>query len=143
MTEQFLIPRRQFVIAALGPAAGTFAQLGSANAQPSDHTSRRIPAVASGSHTTFGPLKQIDAGELSVGYADLGPTSGMPVLLLHGWPYDIHSFGDVASALAAVGYRVLVPYLRGYGTTRFCRMPSLEMANRRLFRWMLSTSLTR
>src|SRR5580698_7878853 len=120
MTEQFPIPRRQLgTTAALGLAVGAFAQLGSATAQPSGHASPKIPAVAPGSHTTFGPLKQIDAGELSVGYADLGPTSGTPVLLLHGWPYDIHSFVDVAPVLAAAGYRVLVPYLRGYGTTRF------------------------
>ncbi len=120
MTEQITIPRRQFVAAtALGLAAGTFAQLGSANAQPSEKISRRIPAIISGSHKTFGPLKQIDAGDLNVGYAEVGPATGTPVLLLHGWPYDIHSFVDVAPALAAAGYRVLVPYLRGYGTTRF------------------------
>jgi pimeloyl-ACP methyl ester carboxylesterase len=120
MTEQSSIPRRQLVTTAtLGLAAGTIAQLASAHGQPSDQPSRTIPEVAPGSHTTFGSLKQIDAGELSVGYADLGPTGGMPVLLLHGWPYDIHSFVDVAPVLAAAGYRVIVPYLRGYGTTRF------------------------
>jgi pimeloyl-ACP methyl ester carboxylesterase len=81
--------------------------------------SQSIPAITPGSHTTFGSLKQIDAGVLSVGYAEMGPAAGAPVLLLHGWPYDIHSFVDVAPALAAAGYRVLVPYLRGYGATRF------------------------
>jgi pimeloyl-ACP methyl ester carboxylesterase len=69
--------------------------------------------------TSFGVLKQIDAGELNVGYADVGPTDGRAVLLLHGWPYDIHSFIDVAPLLAAQGYRVIVPHLRGHGTTRF------------------------
>src|SRR5205807_8369829 len=69
--------------------------------------------------TTFGPLKQIDAGVLNVGYAEAGPADGAPVVLLHGWPYDIHSYVDVAPLLAAKGYRVIVPYLRGYGTTRF------------------------
>ena len=64
-------------------------------------------------------LKQIDAGVLSVGYAELGPSDGKPVILLHGWPYDIHTYVDVAPLLAAEGYRVIVPYLRGYGTTRF------------------------
>jgi pimeloyl-ACP methyl ester carboxylesterase len=67
----------------------------------------------------FGALKQIDAGVLSIGYADAGPPDGRPVLLLHGWPYDIHSFADVTPALTGEGYRVIVPYLRGYGTTRF------------------------
>lgn len=64
-------------------------------------------------------LKQIDAGELSIGYAEFGPERGLPVLLLHGWPYDIHTYLDVAGLLAPAGYRVIVPYLRGYGTTRF------------------------
>ena len=68
---------------------------------------------------TFGPLKQVDAGELSVGYAEAGPADGPAVILLHGWPYDIYSFVEVTPLLAAAGYRVLVPYLRGYGTTRF------------------------
>ena len=67
----------------------------------------------------FGPLKQIDAGVLNVGYAEAGPASGRPVILLHGWPYDIHTYVDVAPLLAAKGYRVIVPYLRGYGTTHF------------------------
>jgi pimeloyl-ACP methyl ester carboxylesterase len=69
--------------------------------------------------TALGPLRQIDAGVLDVGYADVGPPVGRPVVLLHGWPYDIHSYAAVAPALAAAGYRVIVPYLRGYGTTRF------------------------
>ena len=71
------------------------------------------------SHTSFGPLKQIDAGTLNIGYAEAGPANGPAVLLLHGWPYDIHAFVDVAPLLAEVGYRVIVPYLRGYGSTRF------------------------
>jgi pimeloyl-ACP methyl ester carboxylesterase len=69
--------------------------------------------------TSFGPLKHVDAGVLNVGYAEEGPTNGPAVILLHGWPYDIHSYVDVAPLLAAKGYRVIVPYLRGYGTTRF------------------------
>lgn len=67
----------------------------------------------------LGPLKQIDAGVLNVGYAESGPANGRAVLLLHGWPYDIHTYDEVAPLLAATGYRVIVPYLRGYGTTRF------------------------
>jgi pimeloyl-ACP methyl ester carboxylesterase len=69
--------------------------------------------------TSFGPLEQIEAGLLHVGYAEAGPADGPAVLLLHGWPYDIHSYAEVAPQLAAEGYRVIVPYLRGYGTTGF------------------------
>ena len=71
--------------------------------------------------TSFGGLKQIEAGLLNVGYAEAGPADGPAVLLLHGWPYDIHTYVDVAPLLAAQGYRVIIPYLRGYGTTRFLR----------------------
>src|ERR1700678_4673850 len=67
----------------------------------------------------FDALKQIDAGPLSVGYAEAGPADGPAVLLLHGWPYDIYSFADVTPLLASAGYRVVVPFVRGYGTTRF------------------------
>src|SRR5438445_5490729 len=75
--------------------------------------------IKPGTNTSFGSLKQIDAGVLNVGYAEAGPTDGPAVMLLHGWPYDIHSFVDVAPVLAAAGYRVIVPHLRGHGTTRF------------------------
>jgi len=68
---------------------------------------------------SFGPVRQIDAGPLNVGYVEVGPSNGQAVVLLHGWPYDIHSFADAAPALGAAGYRVVVPFLRGYGTTRF------------------------
>jgi pimeloyl-ACP methyl ester carboxylesterase len=71
------------------------------------------------SATSFGPVKQIDAGLLNVGYVEAGPANGQPVILLHGWPYDIHSFENVAPMLASKGYRVIVPHLRGYGTTTF------------------------
>ena len=70
-------------------------------------------------NTSFGSLKQIEAGVLNVGYAEAGPSDGPAAILLHGWPYDIHSYLDVAPLLAARGYRVIVPYLRGYGTTHF------------------------
>jgi pimeloyl-ACP methyl ester carboxylesterase len=72
-----------------------------------------------GTSTSFGPLKQVDAGVLNVGYAEAGPTDGPAVVLLHGWPYDIHSYVEVVPLLAASGYRAIVPYLRGFGTTRF------------------------
>src|SRR5687767_8991170 len=77
------------------------------------------PPITPGTNTSFASLKQIDAGVLNVGYAEAGPSDGPPVILLHGWPYDIHSFVDVAPLLAAAGYRVIVPHLRGHGTTRF------------------------
>jgi pimeloyl-ACP methyl ester carboxylesterase len=67
----------------------------------------------------LGPIRQIEAGQLDVGHVDAGPSDGPAVLLLHGWPYDIHSFADATPLLVARGYRVIVPYLRGYGTTRF------------------------
>jgi pimeloyl-ACP methyl ester carboxylesterase len=70
-------------------------------------------------NTSFGPVKLVEAGPLNVGYAEAGPADGPAVLLLHGWPYDIHSFAGAAPLLAAAGYRVIVPFARGYGTTRF------------------------
>jgi len=83
-------------------------------------------AIEPGTHTSFGLLKQIDAGVLNIGYAEAGPANAPPVILLHGWPYDIHSFVDVAPLLASAGYRVLVPYVRGYGTTRFLSAQTLR-----------------
>jgi pimeloyl-ACP methyl ester carboxylesterase len=77
------------------------------------------PLAGAGTNTSFGALKQVDAGVLNIGYAEAGPANGPVVLLLHGWPYDIHSYVDVAPILASSGYRVIVPYLRGYGTTTF------------------------
>ena len=74
----------------------------------------------------FGTIKQIDAGALNVGYAEVGPTDGPAVVILHGWPYDIHSYGDVAPLLAEAGYRVTVSYLRGYGSMRFLSSETLR-----------------
>ena len=79
-----------------------------------------------GTNTSFASLKQIDAGVLNVGYAEAGPADGSVVILLHGWPYDIYSYVDVAPLLAAAGYRVIVPYLRGYGATRFLSSDTLR-----------------
>src|SRR4029453_368305 len=104
--------------AAMTVAAAQFGIIGSAagqsNMKPAD-----VPAVKPGTNTSFAPLKQNDAGVLSVGYAEAGPANGPVVILLHGWPYDIHSYVDVAPLLATAGYRVIVPYQRGFGTTRF------------------------
>jgi pimeloyl-ACP methyl ester carboxylesterase len=108
--------RHFFGTAALTFAAAQFGLIGQANAQTK---SKELPAIKPGTNTSFGPLKQINAGVLNVGYAEAGPAGGPVVILLHGWPYDIHSFTDVAPMLASAGYRVIVPYVRGYGTTSF------------------------
>ena len=100
--------------------------IGSADAQTPKVKSAELPATRPGTHNSFAPLKQIDAGVLNVGYAEAGPADGPAVMLLHGWPYDIHSYVDVAPVLAAAGYRVIVPYLRGYGTTRFLSSETLR-----------------
>jgi pimeloyl-ACP methyl ester carboxylesterase len=102
----------------LGGAAMTVAttMIGSARAQSG---TTEVPAIKPGTHTSFAAMKQMDAGLLNVGYAEAGPADGPVVILLHGWPYDIHSYVDVAPMLASAGYRVLVPYVRGCGTTRF------------------------
>jgi pimeloyl-ACP methyl ester carboxylesterase len=117
ITEAINQPRRYFVGAAAVTAAA--AQLGIVGSTAAQTTATQLSSVTPGTHTSFGPLKQIDAGVLSVAYAEAGPPDGSPVILLHGWPYDIYSFVDVAPLLASAGYRVIVPYLRGYGATRF------------------------
>lgn len=111
--------RRFFSTAAMTIAGAQLALSGAALAQGGKTKPADMPRFKAGTHTSFGALKQIDAGLLNVGYAEAGPADGPAVLLLHGWPYDIHSFVDVTPLLASQGYRVIVPYLRGYGTTRF------------------------
>jgi len=93
--------------------------VGSIAQAPIDEIRKPEPIRVRFSSRTFDTLKQIDAGVLNVGYAEAGPANGPGVVLLHGWPYDIHAYGDVAPILAAKGYRVIIPYLRGFGTTRF------------------------
>jgi pimeloyl-ACP methyl ester carboxylesterase len=110
--------RRLLGLAAATIAAARFGFVGTANAQAQARPAQ-IPALKPGTNTSLRPLKQIDAGMLNVGYAEAGPAGGPVAILLHGWPYDIHSYADVAPLLAAAGYRVIIPYLRGYGTTRF------------------------
>ncbi len=118
--EEFNQHRRRFLgTAAMTLAAAPLAMIGSAAAQPSRAKPAIVPAIKPGTNTSFGSLKQIDAGLLSVGYAEAGPADGPAVVLLHGWPYDIHSYVDVAPLLASEGYHVIVPYVRGCGTTRF------------------------
>jgi len=110
MSETINTERRRLVGASLmSVATAELLMSATAGAQPAKPTTNK----------SFGQLKQIEAGVLNVGYAEAGPGNGRPVILLHGWPYDIHSFVDVAPLLASAGYHVYVPYLRGYGTTRF------------------------
>jgi pimeloyl-ACP methyl ester carboxylesterase len=100
-------------------AGARLGMLSCADAQSGKTNAAGLPTIKPGTNTSFGSLKQIDAGVLNVGYAEAGPPDGPVVVLLHGWPYDIFSYIDVAPLLAAAGYRVVVPYLRGFGTTRF------------------------
>ena len=111
--------RRLFGTAAGVIAAAQLGVIAPANAQASTGRPAEAATGRPGSGPSFGPLKQINAGVLNVGYVEAGPADGPVVMLLHGWPYDIHSFVEVTPLLASAGYRAIVPYLRGYGTTRF------------------------
>src|SRR4051812_4635554 len=114
------INRRHFLgIAAMGVAATELGFVGSLTAQTIKAENQGGPTVKPGANSSFVSLKQIDAGALNMGYAEAGPAEGPVVVLLHGWPYDINTYIEVAPLLASKGYRVIVPYLRGYGTTRF------------------------
>ena len=120
MSEHINRHRRRFLgTAATSIAAASLGVIRPARAQSSKTQQAGVAPTKPGSHTSLGPIKQIDAGLLNVGYADVGRADAPAVILLHGWPYDIHSYVDVAPALASAGYRAIVPYLRGYGTTRF------------------------
>ena len=116
--------RRHLIGAAVLAVAA--AELGLARPTSAQSKPPSLPVVRPGTNTSFRTLKQIDAGTLNVGYAEAGPTNGASVILLHGWPYDIHSFVDVAPMLASAGFRVIVPYLRGYGSTRFLSSDTLR-----------------
>lgn len=114
-----MLDRRLFLgTAVAGAAAAQLAAMPSAFGQTKVDASDVLTPSAP-VRTSFDSLRQVDAGVLSIGYAEAGPADGPAVVLLHGWPYDIHSFVDVAPILASAGYRVIVPYVRGYGTTRF------------------------
>lgn len=115
MSDKINLHRRQLFGVAATVGVAQLGLMEVANAQ----TAMPTPVNASGSATSFQQVKQINAGLLNVGYAEVGPANGAVVFLLHGWPYDIHTYVDVAPLLAATGYRVIVPHARGYGTTRF------------------------
>jgi pimeloyl-ACP methyl ester carboxylesterase len=118
MTKAMVYHRRRLLgAAAITITTAPLAAIGAAHAQP--HAARPLPEIKPATNISFGTLMQIDAGLLNVGYAQAGPADGPAVVLLHGWPYDIHSYVDVAPLLASAGYRVIVPYVRGCGTTRF------------------------
>jgi pimeloyl-ACP methyl ester carboxylesterase len=113
--DDFQLRRRGFIASAATLAAAPVTAL-------SALTARAAPVGTAGAEDatrSFGPIRQIDAGLLNVGYAEVGRPGGMPVILFHGWPYDIHSFIDVAPVLVQAGYRVIIPFARGYGSTRF------------------------
>jgi pimeloyl-ACP methyl ester carboxylesterase len=111
--------RRRFLgTAAVTLAAAPFAMSGTLFAQSGD-AKPGAGAIRPGAHTSFAALRQIEAGVLTIGYAEAGPADGPVVILLHGWPYDIYAFVDVVPVLASAGFRVIAPWLRGYGTTRF------------------------
>ena len=131
MSEHINSDRRFFLrTAAMGAAAAPLILGGAADAQPANGKPANSTATRSATSTTLAPLKQINAGVLNIGYVEDGPANGPVVILLHGWPYDIHSFVDVVPLLARAGYRVIVPYLRGYGTTRFLSSETPGTANK-------------
>jgi pimeloyl-ACP methyl ester carboxylesterase len=120
MSEEITYNRRRFLgIAARSVAVAEFAMTGAAEARASKLNPAKERTSKPETNTSFASLKQIDAGVLNVGYAEAGPVDAPAVMLLHGWPYDIYSYVEVAPLLASAGYRVIVPYLRGYGTTHF------------------------
>ena len=127
MSEEINYNHRRFLgTAAMTIAAAQFGMLGCETAPTSMTKPADQPTMKPGTNMSFGSLKQINAGVLNVGYTEAGPSDGRTVILLHGWPYDIHSYVDVAPLLASAGYRVIVPYLRGYGSTRFLSSETLR-----------------
>jgi pimeloyl-ACP methyl ester carboxylesterase len=127
MSDHLKYNRRSFLsTTAVTIAASQFGFLANVFARTDEKISEEVLASKKTVEFPFGPIKQINAGDLNIGYAELGSAKGKVVLLLHGWPYDIHSFEEVAPVLAAKGYRVIMPYLRGFGTTRFLREDTMR-----------------
>lgn len=111
--------RRAFGALAAAVGAARIDIIGTAQAQSAASRAGRPAPALPPTNSSFLPIRQIDAGVLNIGYVETGPATGDAVILLHGWPYDIHSYAEVSPILATAGYRVIVPHLRGYGTTRF------------------------
>ena len=139
--------RRLFGAAATTIASAWFGGILPASAQSHSTKTSDVPAIKSGATMSFAAIKQIKAGVLNVGYAEAGPEDGPAVMLLHGWPYDIYSYVDVAPLLVSAGYRVIIPYARGYGPTRFLsgsrdpqRSTGGARGRRHCIYWMLSKS---
>lgn len=134
MSGQTKYDRRRFLgAAAMTIAASELAMIGFANAKPGRINSNDVTTTKHRSNKSFETIKQIDAGVLNIGYVEEGPKDGAAVILLHGWPYDIHSFVDVTPLLVAAGYRVIIPYQRGYGTTRFLSNETLRNGQQSVF----------
>ena len=120
MFEEMKNSRRRFLTnAAMMLAASELANFGLAYSSFNNNNKKEIMKSNDNESKTFGPIKQINAGLLNIGYAEFGSSNKPVVILLHGWPYDIHTYADVASLLESAGYRVIIPYLRGYGSTTF------------------------
>jgi pimeloyl-ACP methyl ester carboxylesterase len=120
MSGEYNYNRRRFLGAAAMTLAGSeLAFAGLSNTKPSTMNQPKTSGTNPTSNHSVGTIKQINAGELNIGYAESGPGNGPVVILLHGWPYDIYSFADAAPLLVSAGYRVIIPWLRGYGTTTF------------------------
>ena len=127
MSNKLSSPTRRGLLAgSVTIAIAQLARIGSADAQPGKTKRADLPKIRPGANTSFAPLKQIEAGVLNVGYAEAGLAGGPVVILLHGWPYDIYSYVDVAPLLASAGYRAIVSYLRGYRTTNFLSSATLR-----------------
>jgi pimeloyl-ACP methyl ester carboxylesterase len=134
MSEQIKYDRRRFLgAAAMTVAASELAMIGFANANPNRMNYNAVTATKYRFTKSFETIKQIDAGVLNVGYVEQGPADGPAAVLLHGWPYDIHSFADVTPLLVSAGYRVIIPYQRGYGTTRFLSNETLRNGQQSVF----------
>jgi len=127
MSTEKKIDRRHFLSNSVKKfAAAELAMIGFTSTAYANNKPTEAIANTATVKGTFETIRQIDAGVLNVGYAETGPQTGFPAILLHGWPYDIHSFIDVAPLLASAGYRVIIPYLRGYGTTQFLSIDTLR-----------------
>jgi pimeloyl-ACP methyl ester carboxylesterase len=127
MSEELNYNRRRFLdVASKSFFTAQFAFSGFTNSHHSGNAESTMTTKNDQQEPSLGPIKQIDAGLLNVGYAEMGPANGPEVILLHGWPYDIHSYENVAPMLASAGYKVIIPYLRGYGTTRFLSSETLR-----------------